>query len=115
MKISTSNQNKINEIKRIFPNIEVVKGADLKEVLGTMDEVILYKSLDAGKDFVVEDTILTIDGQEVVDIRWNQKDKLKNTKKVSWIVSLGYNDGEKIYQKIAREPHSIVVKQLGWE
>lgn len=96
MKISTSNQRKIEEIKSIINNIEVVKGVDLKEVNGTMDEVILHKAKDAGTGFIVEDTILKIDGVEVIDIRWNQEDKLKDTKKVEWIVSLGYNNGTHI-------------------
>jgi len=97
MKLSSSNKNKINEFKRILPDIEVIEGSDLKEVQGTIDEVIIHKSLDAGKDMVVEDTILIVDGQEVVDIKWNKLYKTENTKKVSWIVSLGYNDGKNIY------------------
>lgn len=95
--LSSSNLNKINEFKRIIPNIQIVQGKDIKEIYGNMDDVIIYKSLDMGKNFIVEDTILKIDGKEVVDIRWNQEDKLKNTKKCEWIVSLGYNDGTNIY------------------
>lgn len=98
MKLVSSNKNKIAEFKSILGNlIEIVPGKDLKEIQGTMDEVIIYKSLDAGVDFVVEDTILIIDGVEVVDIKWNQEDKLKNCKKASWVTSLGYNDGENIF------------------
>lgn len=97
MKLSSSNQNKITEFKRIIPELEIIQGKDLKEVNGTHQEVILYKALDAGKDMIVEDTILMIDGVEVVDIRWNQEDKLKNAKDVKWIVNIGYNDGKTIY------------------
>lgn len=97
MILQTSNKDKIREFKRIFGNeLEIQNGYDIKEVMGSMDEVILYKSLDAGKNIIVEDTILTIDGKEVVDIRWNQEDKLKNAKKAQWIVSLAYNDGNTI-------------------
>ena len=98
MKLLSSNENKIKEFKRILgKSLEIGKGKDLPEVLGNMDEVILYKSLLSGKDTIVEDTILKIDGVEVVDIRYNQEDKLKNAKVATWIVSLGYNDGENIY------------------
>jgi len=98
MTLSTSNQNKIKEFKRMLGNeITIIEGADIKEVNGTMDEVIIHKAIDAGEDMLVEDTILIIDGKEVVDIRWNQADKLKNAKKAQWVVSLGYNSGSFIY------------------
>lgn len=97
MILTTSNKNKIKEFKDILGNDLIIQsGKDIKEVDGTMDEVILYKSLEAGKGFIVEDTILICDGKEVVDIRWNQEDKLKNIKTASWIVSLGYNDGKNL-------------------
>jgi len=96
MTFTTSNKQKIKEITRVLPDVNIVSGADLPEVDGTWIEVITHKAIDAGKGFVVEDTILEIDGVEVVDIKWNQEDKLKNTQKVVWRVSLGYNDGENI-------------------
>lgn len=97
IKLSTSNENKLKEFQRIVPNIVAVKGKDVKEVDGTMDDVIVYKSLEMGEGFLVEDTILKINNVEVVDIKWNQEDKLKDSVPCSWVVSLGYNDGEKIY------------------
>ena len=96
MTFTTSNKQKIKEIKRILPNVNIIDGIDLPEVAGTFQEVIIYKALDAGKGFVVEDTILEVDGKEIVDIKWNQEDKLKKCKNVCWRVSLGYNDGETI-------------------
>lgn len=96
MIFTTSNSQKIKEIMRVFPNVSIVKGQDLREVLGNYQEVIVHKALDAGKGFVVEDTILEIDGIEVVDIKWNQDAKIKEAKKVCWRVSLGYNDGIRI-------------------
>lgn len=96
MKITTSNKNKIKEIKAFMPEIEIVSGEDIKEVQGTIEEVIVYKAISAGKDFIVEDTILKINGEEVVDIRW-KVDELKEGDIVEWITSLGYNDGEKIH------------------
>ena len=96
MTFTTSNSQKIKEIKRIFPDVNIVDGSDLPEVSGSYKEVITYKSLDAGKGFVVEDTILEIDGVEVIDIKWNHEYKLKTCQQVCWRVSLGYNDGTSI-------------------
>lgn len=96
MKLISSNENKIREFKRILPEMEIVKGKDLPEVKGTKEEVIIHKSILAGKDFIVEDTILKINGQEVIDIKW-KVDSLTEGDKVEWITSLGYNDGESIH------------------
>jgi hypothetical protein len=64
--------------------------------MGTKDDVIIYKSLDAGKNIIVEDTILIVNNEEIVDIRW-RVDELKIGDKATWVVSLGYNDGENVY------------------
>jgi inosine/xanthosine triphosphate pyrophosphatase family protein len=96
MILLTSNKHKIAEYRSFGLDIEVSKGPDLKEVQGTPDEVIVYKSLAAGKGTVVEDAILIIDGVEIVDIRWKVKE-LTNTTNALWVVSLGYNDGETIH------------------
>ena len=46
--IATSNESKLNEIKRIIPSIESLPFAkDIEEVDGTIDEVILHKAKDA--------------------------------------------------------------------
>jgi inosine/xanthosine triphosphate pyrophosphatase family protein len=96
MYLVSSNDKKLAEFRRLGLDIQIKKGLDLKEVQGTPDQVILYKALDAGKDMVVEDTILVIDGEEVVDIRW-KLDQIKTAKDAQWVVSLGYNDGEYIH------------------
>lgn len=94
---STSNENKIKEFKSILGDkLTIQKGKDLKEVDGTADEVILYKSLESGRGFVVEDTILEVDGKEVVDIRYCIDKYSKEDVNASWIVSLGYNNGTEI-------------------
>ena len=70
-KIISSNQNKINEYKRFgLSNLEILTGKDIREVAGTSEEVIIYKSLEAGEDIIVEDAILIIDGVEIVDIKY---------------------------------------------
>jgi len=100
MKLVSSNETKLKEFQRILPEMEILKGLDLKEVQGTPEEVIIYKSLEAGKGTVVEDTILIIEGEEIVDIKWKIQELKKlpkgNTIKASWQVMLGYNTGNKI-------------------
>lgn len=96
MIFSTSNKTKMKEFKAILPDLIIKKGPDLKEVDGTIEEVILHKSKDMGPGYLVEDTILIINDEVVVDIKWKVKN-LKEGDKATWITSLGYNDGENIY------------------
>lgn len=91
----SSNEFKIKEFQKHLPNVNIEKGEDLDEVMGNKDEVIIYKSIDAGPGKVVEDTILVINGEEIVDIRW-KADELQEGDDAIWVVSLGYNDGETI-------------------
>lgn len=95
MIILTSNPEKIKEIKSIDPMLHIEAGPDLKEVQADKDTVIIHKALDAGIGFAVEDTILEIDGEEVVDIRFKM-DFLKEGMKAKWVVSFGYNNGTSI-------------------
>jgi inosine/xanthosine triphosphate pyrophosphatase family protein len=69
MKLVTSNPNKLAEFSRFGLDIEMAAGLDLKEVSGTSEQVAIYKAIEAGENLIVEDTILTIDGEEIVDIR----------------------------------------------
>lgn len=111
--IVTSNQNKLKEFRRIVPHINSIKGVDVKEVLPTEEDanrlgltiaqvVAAYKALAQGKGRIVEDTILKQQNpqtgklEEVVEIRWNQEDKLKDVEQTSWIVTLAYNTGTTI-------------------
>lgn len=96
--IFTSNENKLKEFRRILPNLKNSKGQDLKEVDGTSMDVIIHKSKDSGPMTIVDDTILEIDGREIVSIRWDLEtlESLKG-KSVKWITNIGVNDGEKIF------------------
>lgn len=91
--LATSNARKIAEFKSFGLPFNVVKGADLKEVSGTINEVILHKAMDAGEGVLVEDTVLLINGEEIVDIRWKLEElaKMKNPN-ILWITSLGILD-----------------------
>ena len=104
---ATSNKSKLDEIKRIIPNIKSLTYAkDIEEVDGTIDEVILHKAKDArhqnfiqsGTSIIVEDTIIrNLDtNQDITDIKWTV-DSLKEGTNVEWITSLALNDGINIY------------------
>ena len=41
----TSNKNKLKEFQKYIPEMTSELGPDLDEVLGTSDEVIIYKAL----------------------------------------------------------------------
>ena len=67
----TSNQNKIREYREIAGDrLDIEAGADIREVMGTADEVIVYKALAAGEGQLVEDTVLIVAGVECVDVRY---------------------------------------------
>jgi inosine/xanthosine triphosphate pyrophosphatase family protein len=96
----TSNPNKLKEFQAYLGDkLTMSKGVDIKEVQADSETVILYKSLAAGKNTIVEDTVLFVDGVEVVDIRY-KLDSLKELKKAPvslWQVMMAYNDGNHIY------------------
>jgi len=103
----TSNENKLREFREYFPEIRAEKGADLPEVDADPDTVVLYKALAAGAGRVVEDTILTVEGEEVVDVRW-KIEHLPVGASAVWEVRLGYNDGNEIHIYKGEVPGKIV-------
>ncbi|MDK9789758.1 non-canonical purine NTP pyrophosphatase [Vibrio sp. D431a] len=90
MKLVTSNTNKLQEFNRFGLNVQAQSGKDLPEVLGTPEEVITYKAMAAGENLLVEDTILIIDGKEVVDIkgRLAELDRFEEIVDAQWLVSI---------------------------
>ncbi len=99
MIIVTSNKNKIKEFKNFLGNsLKVEKGKDLKEIDSPiLTKIAVYKAKEAGKDRIVEDSVLEVDGKPLVDIRWNNDYKKQIGKKARWITTLAYNDGKDIY------------------
>lgn len=99
MKLMSSNINKLNEYKRFgLSELTLEKGKDLKEVEAEPLTVILYKSKEAGKDTLVEDTSLHIKGAEIgTNIRWMLDDiSSYNGNSATWEVLIGENDGKHI-------------------
>jgi inosine/xanthosine triphosphate pyrophosphatase family protein len=90
----SSNPIKIAEYQR-FSNTELRldSGVDLDEVDGTPDDVIIHKALAAGPGRMVEDSIMVIDGEPMVDIRWRLKallaGEVKHSARAIWQVRLG--------------------------
>jgi len=113
IKLKTSNKYKISEYQRLLSseNIIIEEGEDLKEILGTADEVIMYKAIDAGENILVEDATLIINGREEVEIKW-KADSLKTGDYVTWVISLGIvRNG--ILQVYKAQTDLIVDRSLG--
>lgn len=92
MFLVSSNRRKLAEIEEFGLALDLKAGLDLPEVAGTPDEVACYKALAAGPGAVVEDTILVIDGEPVVDIRWRLAElNERHDLAAEWMVSLGHH------------------------
>jgi inosine/xanthosine triphosphate pyrophosphatase family protein len=96
MFLVSSNRRKLAELARYGLNLDLRAGADLPEVQGTPDEVALHKALAAGEGAVVEDTILILEGQPVVDVRWTLAHLPRGGVPVVWRVTLGHHAGDRI-------------------
>lgn len=98
IKISTSNKQKLQEYKDMNLNFEVIQGQDLKEVKSDALTVSIYKAIDSGLNILVEDTILKVNGQEIVDIRWKFDEVAKmDNPIIEWIVNLSIVDNGYVY------------------
>jgi inosine/xanthosine triphosphate pyrophosphatase family protein len=59
LKLNTSNQNKLREFQRMFGSFGKTlesTSVDLKEILGTPEEVVRNKATEAGEGVIIEDT-----------------------------------------------------------
>ena len=116
MKLVTSNQSKLSEFRRFGLELEMEEGLDLREVDGTSEEVVTYKAIEAGEHLIVEDTILIIDGEEVVDIK-KRLDELDNWagKPAEWRVSIGCLIGDQVVTSSASVIGQIKPPAPGFE
>lgn len=59
LRLNTSNQNKLKEFQRMFASFGVTldhTALDLREILGTPEEVVQNKATEAGDSVIIEDT-----------------------------------------------------------
>jgi inosine/xanthosine triphosphate pyrophosphatase family protein len=122
MKLVSSNKFKLKEFKRFGLDIDIQEGLDLKEVAGNSKEVVIYKSIEAGENLIVEDTILTINGKEIVDIR----EKINSLNQFEgqdalWTVSIACVLDKNILfssatiKGIIKEPKTDITKAFGFD
>jgi len=82
MVLYTSNVNKQIEFKSLFGTypLKIENGEYFPEILGTIDETIIYKSLDFGDNSIVEDTTAIINGDQYPDMNEVCSGKIENGK-----------------------------------
>lgn len=100
--LGSSNLGKLQEYASFGLNLAQKPIADLPEVQGTDEEVIVYKALAMGQGVLVEDTSLIVEGEDVgVNIKWLTKELHNNPKyegrKAIWRVFLGLVYGDFLY------------------
>lgn len=94
----TSNEKKLVELKRLGLPVCNRISIDIKEVLSDPLTVAIYKSIEAGKNTLIEDTVINVDGEDIVDIKWKIRNIKNNniSSEVRWIVTLAHNDGDRV-------------------
>lgn len=87
MTLYTSNISKQEEFKRLFGiyPVSIKSGEEHPEVLGNINEIILYKSLAFGNNSIVEDTTAIINGIQYPDMNEVCNGNIQNGKLVSEI------------------------------
>ncbi|WP_425263345.1 non-canonical purine NTP pyrophosphatase [Vibrio owensii] len=99
-KLVTSNYSKLIEFNQIAAHTSFTMelGVDVREVKADSKTVAIYKSVEVGPNTIVEDTILEVDGIEIVDIRYklDEINRLQKEVPAKWITTLAQNDGEEI-------------------
>lgn len=71
MLVVTSNKTKRLEYERFgIPGLTVMEGPDIREIVALPDQIIAYKTLEAGEGRIVEDAIIRINGVPIIDVKW---------------------------------------------
>ncbi len=77
--LGSSSEFKLNEYKSFGWQNKIIKLDDAKEVLGTQEEVAIYKAINFGSNILVEDTSFDIEGFDVgVNIKHLKNQIVKN-------------------------------------
>lgn len=100
--LGSSSQGKLEEYASFGLPLKQTQLEDAVEVLGTEEEVIIYKALNFGENFLVEDTSLEVEGESVgVNIKWLIKELHNNPKyqgrKAVWLVYMGLVQNGQLY------------------
>ncbi len=114
MILRTSNKfKKLDYEKMNIPNLTIMEGEDNPEVSGTIEEVIIYKTLIGKPNELVEDTTIKLDEIEHIDIK-HTLNKLPQKKNLFLYISIGYNKDEtiEVFQGIT-EGYLINTDNLG--
>jgi inosine/xanthosine triphosphate pyrophosphatase family protein len=94
MILFTSNASKRREFERFnIPGLVIREGEDLREIVSTPEDIIVYKALEAGEGRIVEDAIVVVAGVPIIDVKWQidaiLKGKYPVGTKIDWQVRLG--------------------------
>ena len=116
--LNTSNPNKMAEFRRLFDQYGVkleTSEIDLKEIIGTPEQVITHKASQLNKNVLVEDTSLDIDGEDVgINIRWLLDNLPKHiNKKATWTVLLAYRSDDGMVHIYQGQVEGIIVSPKG--
>lgn len=98
----TSSPIKLREYKAFStPGLTIMPGEDVREIMADADSIIAYKALSAGEGRLVEDTILIVDGQPWVDVKWKipalLRGEVATGTPLTWQVRLGVLWKEHLY------------------
>jgi len=98
-KLVTSNEMKLKEFNSFGLDLTIEKGMDLPEIdTPNAVDVIIYKSRDAGKGTIVEDTTVSIDGVSMTDIKFKLSELAYHEgASITWSTYLAKNDGESVH------------------
>lgn len=98
-KLGTSNQSKLKEYKAfsdlVASGINFGTFADLSEVDGTAEQVVVYKALEAGAFKIVEDTTFMVEDSDIgIDVKFRMSELEQHVGKCAvFRVLLARNDG----------------------
>lgn len=95
MILETSNKHKIAEYERFGLGLNIKPSEDRPEILhADPDIIVAVKAFDCEIGTVVEDSILSVGGKELVDIKFMDVRKLSDGAEAIWTVRLGYRISE---------------------
>lgn len=94
MFLLTSNQHKVDEYRSL--GIDARIGPGLPEVMGTIDQVIVYKVLGSDSQTLVDDTVLEVNDKTFVDAKYKLSE-IEPGEHALWVTSIGYHDGTNVY------------------